>query len=67
MTLEFTRERKQATVHCPGNGLQLHHIHRLSDVHSARHASQGSSHKLCYLLHGKHLQQLVKDSGERIE
>lgn len=66
-TKACTWEREEPAVNRPGDGLQLHHVHGLSDVHCGWHAAQSTANKLCHLLHCEHLQQLIKDGWEGVE
>lgn len=63
----LTWEGEEAAVDRAGDGLELHHVHGLADVHRAGHAAQRAPHELRHLLHREHLQQLVEDGGERVQ
>ena len=65
--LRPTGEGEQPAIDSACDGLQLHHVHGLADVHRTGHAPQRAAHKLRHLLDGEHLQQLVKDGGEGVE
>lgn len=64
---QLTWEGEEAAVDRAGDGLELHHVHGLADVHGAGHAAQRAPHELRHLLHREHLQQLVKDGRERVQ
>lgn len=63
----LTGEEEEAALDRTSDGLQLHDVHGLADVHRAGHAPQGASDILGHLLDGEHLQQLVKDIREAVE